>query len=870
LFLFAGSGLVQAQIAGADICNNDGPWCSTDPTYRFFEKVQKKAYCATPAGQQMLEVIRQTQAMKAATEEVDKLLRSRPNSLNWDSSFSDKDSAEIRRKVFGQKLPTCYENPLVYYVISQYINDVERARKQLKMPLKAPPKYGSLPTAEINAYTYPAVTDKDVIDKRGSVIGFNVQLFMFAYQMTKVTLPTISVSQELPSRRIAIDFSQETATRAIESNPDLKINFAMAILEFLQLVPPSTEALDRKYDADLMSFTTAIELFSVAHEYGHLIKGHTPKETKTLQLASEYMKDAAPVEALIGVRSWQQELEADSTGIQILNQILKNRVSDSTDDVTRQSAQLRQIYALYGSLFYFKSSEILEKARYIAEHDVPPPSISAEEKAYVRALADGRATKQQKLRYPEIQLKGHPPAWLRLERAARIVAQCLDRERFSEDAKTYSRAALGMIQNLDTLWNVSLPRLPTIIKAVRENALPPEVGYVQSPAAWVETFLQNPKLQQAIAAFRGGVVQDDDIIRQYSEAISADWLLLSGLQVRWAEEVLSAHDGEALGDAMGVLALSGDKQSLSMIKKLDVSAWQEDERLLLSKVVAFLERNGRDTSVSALDKIRPSDLKLTYLLCFPAKLDSVTPIGSLIPSEISPEIMDFLRHNRAVVPDRSLASMALFMLIARVDPSVSSSFWSDLLLRAGKVDAALSYAEFGISVAGPNASLENAVGNALSARGDLRGANQHYEASLKLGRDDGWPEMNMALNYSNLSELDEAERWFRRALDRRATARSEGEYAEYLNNFAWFLATKAKSSEESIREALKISLESNVIVGYRDPNFLDTLAECQAVSGDLKSAIESSRAALALLPNDSSLRNRYEKRLTEFESKQPN
>ena len=856
--LFGGTGTANGQA-------QKPTKCATDPTYKFFEEEQRKAYEANPAVREMWQ---KTAAMREALEGVDKLLRDRPNSMNLDPSISEKESKEINEAVLRMKLPTCYENPLIYYMIDQYVKKVEKARRQLKLPLKSPPRYGSLPTSDINAYTYPAVTDKDVIDKRDSVIGFNVQLFMFAYQMTKVTLPTIDVRGDPNSGKVRIDFSHDTAIRAIESNPDLKINFTMALLEFLQIVAASTEPLDRKFDADLMAFTISIELFAVAHEYGHLIKGHTFQGTRSLKLNPGNAEVTKPLESLVAVRSWQQELEADSIGIQLLNQILKNNISDSSDEILRKAAQLRQVYALYGALFFFKCSDLIEKARYLKEHGSPPPPLTSEEKDYERGLADGRATAEQQSKFSKLAVAGHPPAWLRLERAKIIIDKYLTREGLSDDAREYSQVALGLIQNIDALWDMSVPRLPTIIKAVQQNQIPAEIGYVQSPAMWMNTFLLNPALQGAIMKFRDQVTPDADVIQQYQAALKTDWLLLSGLQVWWAEEVVTSNDRTKLGEALAVLALSGDMQSVDVLKKLDVSDWSETDRTLLARTIKFLDRNGRDTSVNALVKISPAEFKLTDLLCFPAKLNKIAPIEALIPNEIPRDVTDFLRRNRAVVEGRSLSSMALYMLVAKTDQSVTNGFWSDLLLRAGNPDAALSYAQLGVSKAGATASLENDIGNILSAKGDLRGAIPHYEASLRLGRVDGWPEVNMAKNYADLGDLKQAEDLFRRALTRRATARSETEYAGYLNELAWFLATKFKEDAARAKESLSLSIQSNQIVRYSNPNYLDTLAECQAANGDIQSAIKSSRAALSLLPSDSKDRAHYAKRLAEFESRQ--
>jgi hypothetical protein len=86
------------------------------------------------------------------------------------------------------------------------------------------------------------------------------------------------------------------------------------------------------------------------------------------------------------------------------------------------------------------------------------------------------------------------------------------------------------------------------------------------------------------------------------------------------------------------------------------------------------------------------------------------------------------------------------------------------------------------------------------------------------------------------------------------------------NEFAWFLATKFKGDSTRLKEALKNSILSNKLVGYSDPIYLDTLAECLFANGEKQAAIEIMEAVLQLIPKDSVERDGYEQRLTKFKS----
>jgi tetratricopeptide (TPR) repeat protein len=363
-----------------------------------------------------------------------------------------------------------------------------------------------------------------------------------------------------------------------------------------------------------------------------------------------------------------------------------------------------------------------------------------------------------------------------------------------------------------------------------------------------------------LSAFEASDIGEAQILEMYKDALAADVLLLSGLQERWAEQALGSGDKRA--DALAILALSGDRQSLSVLRALDTSAWPTEHKRLASRAMAFLAARGRDTSPLALEQRKAAELRLYDLLCFPAGM--AANIDGLVPSSTPEDVLAFLSRNRAVVVGRSLASMALYFLLAHVPGQQADGFWSDLLYKNKRYDASLDYAIAG-EAAGPDASLENEIGNILTAKGDLSGANRHYEKSLTLGRNDGWPEVNMAQNYAELGDLTAAEKWFRSALNKRATARSLGEYAGYLNEFAWFIVTKRSKDAEKLREALALSEESNRLVKFSEANYLDTLAECQASIGEVALAAKTERQALALVTPGSEDATRYRERIAKFE-----
>ncbi|WP_269236100.1 hypothetical protein [Flavobacterium flavigenum] len=441
--------------------------CTSDPTYKYFEKEQLAAYCISEEGQKQLTLLLDKSYRNKVLDQIKIIIDSRPNSIN-NNGKSQKTSREVDVLIDAAQngnVPTCYQDPLMYFMIYNYVSKIENARKKLKLPLKIPPKFGSLPTPEINAYTYPADNSKDRVEPRNSIIGFNTLLFMFAYQMPKVILPTLNVSKsDCTSNMIVVDYSMEEALRQIQGNPNIKINFAMAILEFMGLSEHITESLDAKFDADLMGFTTSIELFAVAHEYGHLIMKHELSGIKRLKLSTN-TKDT--ISSLVGTRSWQQELEADKIGIELLVQVLKNDIATTKDTLLRQALELRSISNLYSILFYFKCMEIIEDANFINDKGVLPKEILTKEKEYLLSFAQGKFRGDDK----NFKNSGgsHPPAWLRYELAKTIIEK-FEAKNASKEAKSYSAIGKGLVENANLLWKLCMPVFPELIATIKEHS----------------------------------------------------------------------------------------------------------------------------------------------------------------------------------------------------------------------------------------------------------------------------------------------------------------------------------------------------------------------------------------------------------------
>ena len=427
--------------------------CAITPTYRYFEQIQYAAYASNPEFQKLLITLRSPQRIQRTLDKTGKDLDKRENPLGGKARKSKNVNDYITRSLKSRKLPTCYENPLLFFMLSQYAMKINSARKALNLPLQSQINLATLPTTEVNAYTYPATQDV------GSVIAMNSQLFMFAYQMTKVTIPTIGIRKDNTTSRVAVDHSIQRANQAIESNPDLKINFSMALLEFLGLTSPSTQPLAQSYDSLVISFTQGMEMFALAHEYGHVIKQHT-SPTTTVTLGVDDGQNASARSVPVLARSWKQELEADQVGVQLLIQALRSKAkSNAAED-------LRWVYSLKGALFFFRCLDIVDQAKALRDTGKVPPEPTMVERAFVRAFADGKTSASENEAFGYLTTATHPPHWVRLERVREAIESALRSNSPSPSSLEFSAIADGIEQNVEVIWRSIYPRFPLLIKTV--------------------------------------------------------------------------------------------------------------------------------------------------------------------------------------------------------------------------------------------------------------------------------------------------------------------------------------------------------------------------------------------------------------------
>jgi len=413
--------------------------CARDPIYREFEMIQVDAYLSNKDFRIFLE----SDLRNRVKQSVFKELRDRAFAQTGVIIVTQEFERYFEAEVASLKVPTCYENPFFYLMMDQYARDVETARQELGLSLAVRPRFGSLPSNDINAYTYP------LSGGRAHVIAINSQLFNFIYQMTALSVH--GVDPALNKRQLSQAEVITNGLIGIAYNPQAQKSFVASIVGLLLGKPIARGPVSHLEEPLVIFFAAAMERFVFAHEYGHLIRTHrSPKTSRPTGATGSFEYDVLKW-------SWRQEFEADSVGLKLVIQILLRSAQDNP------SLTAYYIYALKAPLFFFECEELLDQARYMQETGKMPPPLTDKDKSFVRNCANGTILKADRKRCVNDILNNHPPAWLREERLQRPINDALARLPGNEATAEAAQKGSEMLFSVDFFWRETSAQILTAL-----------------------------------------------------------------------------------------------------------------------------------------------------------------------------------------------------------------------------------------------------------------------------------------------------------------------------------------------------------------------------------------------------------------------
>ena len=170
---------------------------------------------------------------------------------------------------------------------------------------------------------------------------------------------------DAPNNQVATQAGEQFILDEIEKNKEIRTEYTYSILSFLYNLEPYNVHVPG-FEKSLISITEAMELFVLAHEYAHMSRKHSIDMEDELSVFDE--DDALIIRNIF---SWRNEIEADSIGNVVLQDVLNQGIFGEKNGL--------ELLQRHGAVLYFTSLDNLEKAEQIIEIGKPQPLIKHDE-----------------------------------------------------------------------------------------------------------------------------------------------------------------------------------------------------------------------------------------------------------------------------------------------------------------------------------------------------------------------------------------------------------------------------------------------------------------------------------------------------------
>jgi hypothetical protein len=204
------------------------------------------------------------------------------------------------------RMPTAYESASWYELATSLVADVEEAIHGRSAPLLVQPLFGSVPSGMVNATTF-YIPDTDEY-----LIVFSAGLFLYLNLMAKVAADAAIVVAARTPRGKSLDDSR---LPEILDQPRFHERFFDAMYCH---VAAGNAGLAQQYLLDgaaqrlAEQLRNTMELFVVAHEYGHILEGHLT------QLPQGPGASRTSSGELVYQPEWLEELAADDRATELV------------------------------------------------------------------------------------------------------------------------------------------------------------------------------------------------------------------------------------------------------------------------------------------------------------------------------------------------------------------------------------------------------------------------------------------------------------------------------------------------------------------------------------------------------------------------
>ena len=202
------------------------------------------------------------------------------------------------------ELPTKYDSPLNFQLIDGLVKRVKAAAERIGLDVTEFPYYSSIPTRQVNACAIKLPCSSKPF------LLFDSQLLLYCHLFSKAFARCLPVKQDKDGEMLQLSTEIEGVRQRVERTPDVLERFSDVLRAYVTTDAPSNAKpypLEGEYAHLATIIRDGMELFVVAHEFGHVYAGHLNDLLAGTRLNTLKFPE--------GSASHQQEHQADLLGL---------------------------------------------------------------------------------------------------------------------------------------------------------------------------------------------------------------------------------------------------------------------------------------------------------------------------------------------------------------------------------------------------------------------------------------------------------------------------------------------------------------------------------------------------------------------------